>query len=174
MAPLMKERRLCCTCPDTVRRPSRRFQRTDVEYQAVAPPSQYSRSRLCQRKQTPYPSSCRTAAPPPKSPTGPAPYPNAETSFAVRLRGLLESGSIFLEPGGPILFELGSIIAAPRVDGRVTPGVDAAVARMRAGEVGRLLVPSDAGYGRGLSLYGTQRPGSKRLGSPPARRFAMK
>jgi len=80
---------------------------------------------------------------------------------AVRLRGLLESGGVFLEPGGPILFELGSIIAAPRVDGRVTPGVDAAVARMRAGEVGRLLVPSDAGYGRGLSLYGTQKAGLK-------------
>ena len=83
---------------------------------------------------------------------------------AVRLRGLLESGAVFIDSfneGGPILFELGSIVSAPRVDGRVTPGVDAAVAQMRAGEVGRLIVPYDAGYGPGLSLYGTRKAGLK-------------
>ena len=32
---------------------------------------------------------------------------------------------------------------------------------MRAGEVGRLIVPYDAGYGPGLSLYGTRKAGLK-------------
>ena len=70
---------------------------------------------------------------------GSGPVPKRGDVVAVRLRGLLESGAVFLDSfneGGPILFELGSV-SAPRVDGRVTPGVDAAVAQMRAGEVGR-------------------------------------
>ena len=86
---------------------------------------------------------------------GSGPVPKTGDVVAVRLRGLLESGAVFLDSfneGGPILFELGSVVAAPRVDGRVTPGVDAAVAQMRAGEVGRLIVPYDAGYGPGLSF----------------------
>ena len=94
---------------------------------------------------------------------GSGPVPKRGDVVAVRLRGLLESDAVFLDSfneGGPILFELGSVVAAPRVDGRVTPGVDAAVAQMRAGEVGRLLVPSDAGYGPGLSLYGTRKAGA--------------
>ena len=95
---------------------------------------------------------------------GSGPMPKRGDVVAVRLRGLLESGAVFIDSfneGGPLLFELGSIIAAPRVDGRVTPGVDAAVAQMRAGEVGRLIVPYDAGYGPGLSLYGTRKAGLK-------------
>ena len=95
---------------------------------------------------------------------GSGPVPKRGDVVAVRLRGLLESGAVFLDSfneGGPILFELGSIVSAPRVDGRVTPGVDAAVAQMRAGEVGRLIVPYDAGYGPGLSLYGTRKAGLK-------------
>ncbi len=95
---------------------------------------------------------------------GSGPVPKRGDVVAVRLRGLLESGAVFLDSfneGGPILYELGSIVAAPRVDGRVTPGVDAAVAQMRAGEVGRLIVPYDAGYGPGLSLYGTRKAGLK-------------
>ena len=95
---------------------------------------------------------------------GSGPVPKRGDVVAVRLRGLLESGAVFLDSfneGGPILFELGSVIAAPRVDGRVTPGVDAAVAQMRAGEVGRLIVPYDVGYGPGLSLYGTRKAGLK-------------
>ena len=95
---------------------------------------------------------------------GSGPVPKRGDVVAVRLRGLLESGAVFIDSfseGGPLLFELGSIIAAPRVDGRVTPGVDAAVAQMRGGEVGRLIVPYDAGYGPGLSLYGTRKAGLK-------------
>ena len=95
---------------------------------------------------------------------GSGPVPKRGDVVAVRLRGLLESGSVFIDSfneGGPILWELGSVVSAPRVDGRVTPGVDAAVALMRGGEIGRLIVPYDAGYGPGLSLYGTRKAGLK-------------
>ena len=97
---------------------------------------------------------------------------------AVRLHGdcwrAAPCFSIRLTRAVRILFELGSIVSAPRVDGRVTPGVDAAVAQMRAGEVGRLIVPYDAGYGPGLSLYGTRKAGSRHAGSRPARRSATR
>jgi FKBP-type peptidyl-prolyl cis-trans isomerase len=95
---------------------------------------------------------------------GSGPVPKRGDVVAVRLRGLLESGAVFIDSfneGGPILWELGSVVSAPRVDGRVTPGVDAAVALMRGGEIGRLIVPYDAGYGPGLSLYGTRKAGLK-------------
>lgn len=49
---------------------------------------------------------------------GRGPRPSAGDVVAVRLRGLLENGDVFLDEEQPIIFELGSVVAAPRVDGR--------------------------------------------------------
>ena len=87
---------------------------------------------------------------------------------AVRLRGLLMDGSVFLDTAKsvPILFRVGSVVGSLRPDGPVTPAIDVAVSRMRGGEIGRLVSPSEAGYGRGMSMADTRRAGLQTLFVP--------
>lgn len=93
--------------------------------------------------------------------------PRAGETVAVRLRGLLMDGSTFYETGNsPLLFKIGDAVGAVRADGPVTPAVDVAVSRMRGGERGRLVAPSDAGYGRGMSIIDTRRAGLRALRVP--------
>ena len=85
---------------------------------------------------------------------------------AVRLRGLLPNDRVFLDARAPILFRVGSVVSRTTIDGPVTPAVDIAVARMRAGERGHIVAPPDSAYPRGLSIAQTRAAGLSGLWIP--------
>ena len=85
---------------------------------------------------------------------------------AVRLRGLLPNDRVFLDARAPILFRVGSVVSRTTIDGPVTPAVDIAVARMRAGERGLIVAPPDSAYPRGLSIAQTRAAGLSGLWIP--------
>ena len=85
---------------------------------------------------------------------------------AVRLRGLRPDDRVFLDARAPILFRVGSVVSRTTIDGPVTPAVDIAVARMRAGERGLIVAPPDSAYPRGLSIAQTRAAGLSGLWIP--------